>query len=203
MTIRRGCILSAMFLLLAVWGCRTPQSDPTADWRSRLSLRQEGAAKSTKLYQQGMEAYESKDRPKARSLLTEAVTADSRNAHAWVALGVVEMEMDNLFDAAVAFHRAARLQPSRYEPHYNVGLLYESLGRYQRAAEAYESALELAPDQTEVMENLARCYIRSGTKLDRAKELIDRALQKERRPEWREWLERQSLRLASRQGRTP
>jgi len=75
-------------------------------------------------------------------------------------------------------------------------MLYESIGRYEQAAAAYESALERAPGQTELLENLARCYIRGGFQLDRARQLIQEALPKENRPEWREWLERQRLRLA-------
>ena len=193
MTIRLASVLVAT-ALLAAGGCR-PAPPRHEAWRAELARRQADAAKSVELCRQGMEAHERDDLDGARSLLSEAVEVDETNAHAWMALGVTEMDRDNLFEAAAAFDRAGRLEPSRYEPHYNIGLLYETAGRYGRAAEAYEIALQLAPDQNEVLGNLARCYIRSNTQLHRAKELIDRALTTERRPEWLEWLQRQSMRL--------
>ncbi|MEO1236722.1 MAG: hypothetical protein AAFX76_08040, partial [Planctomycetota bacterium] len=48
---------------------------------------------------------------------------------------------------------------------------------------------------TEVRENLARAYVRSGTEPTRALELIRQALRQEDRPAWRRWLELEAIRL--------
>ncbi len=49
--------------------------------------------------------------------------------------------------------------------------------KYSDAESAYTKALDLDPKNADVMNNLAWVYIRTGTKLDRAKELITRALE--------------------------
>ena len=148
-----------------------------------------------KLYRRGLEALEASQLDRAGSCLTDAIGADDRNAHAWMALGVVRFRQDRLFQAASAFDRAARLEPTRHEPHFNIGTVLESAGHHAQAVEAYNTALKLAPNQLEVMENLARCYIHTGTQPQRARELIERCLQTERRPEWRAWLQDQAVRL--------
>jgi Flp pilus assembly protein TadD len=67
----------------------------------------------------------------------------------------------------------------------------------------YQDALKLSPGQLEVMENLARCYVRTNSNRDEAKDLIDRSLLTEQRPQWRQWLSAQSLRLARRKRVSP
>jgi Flp pilus assembly protein TadD len=161
-----------------------------------MRARQEAQEKSLQSYQKGLAAYQAGKFDEARKHLTEAVNQDERNAPAWMVLGAVEFKRENLFEAAHAFHRSARLEPGRYEPPFNLGMIYESAGRHENAIEAYTQALKLAPDQLEVMENLARCYIKTNQHLDKAKDLIDRALLIEQRPDWRQWLERQSQRLS-------
>lgn len=177
-------------------GCPHRRSRPHDNFAAQIAARQEAKDRSIHLYGEGMAAYRANDRDKAYTFLTDAVAVDERNELAWMVLGVLEFERDNLFEAVHAFHRAARLAPLRYEPHFNLGTIYEFIGRYTHAIKAYERALELAPDRVEVMENLARCYIRANENLDKAADLVDRALRVEHRPEWRTWLERQALRLS-------
>ena len=88
--------------------------------------------------------------------------------------------------------------PTRYEPRFNLGSIFESVRHYPRAIEQYEIVLGLAPGQLEVMENLARCYLKANQRLERARELIERALRSEHRPEWIRWLNYQAIRLSSR-----
>ncbi len=85
--------------------------------------------------------------------------------------------------------------PDRYEPHFNIGSVLEALGRYEQAIRSYRRALELAPDQLQTIENLNRCYMRANTHPGESKILMDKALERETRPDWRLWLEEQMLRL--------
>jgi Flp pilus assembly protein TadD len=110
-------------------------------------------------------------------------------------LGLMHYEGGEFYDAAQAFRRASRLRPERYEPHYDIGMVYEAVGHFPQAIREYQAALELAPDQVEVTENLAMCYIACGTDTDEALELVHSALKTETRPEWVEWLTRQEIRL--------
>jgi Flp pilus assembly protein TadD len=178
------------------WGCAGQEANEhTTLAVNELAAREVNRKQSLVLYRQGVAAYEAADVEKAQKLLSDAVSADSRNAYAWMALGVVEYQRDRMFEAAWAFYRAARLEPQRYEPLFNMGTVLESAGRYEKAIEAYEDALKAAPDQVEVMESLARCCVRSNSHLDRVKELMKKALQSEQRPEWRRWLEGQVTKL--------
>ena len=80
----------------------------------------------------------------AADLFQRAVAADENNAAAWMALGGVELRLEGYFEAAEAFHHAARLAPTRYEPHFNLGTVLEAVGRYSDAIKAYEAAPSLA-----------------------------------------------------------
>jgi tetratricopeptide (TPR) repeat protein len=121
-----------------------------------------------------------------------------RNASAWLALGIVEYEKDNLFEAAHAVSQALRLEPGRFEVHYNMGLIYETAVKYSQAIVSYNKALQIAPDEPAVMENLIRCYMKTGQQREEILQLIDRALLLEPRLQWREWLEVQKYRYLQR-----
>lgn len=170
-------------------------------WRARQAIdrqieaRQRKQEESARLYDRGLKAHRDGRLEDAASALQGAVAADARNAGAWMGLGVVAQAQDRRLEAAQAFTRAAALAPSRYEPHYNLGCVFESAGQYGRAIESYEAANRLAPDQPEVLENLARCYIRTHQNLDEASRLVNRAQLFEQRPDWRRWLHTQALRL--------
>ena len=198
--------LSRMMLVLlggclALGSCQNPRSDGPHLAPMDLVPGSGDSAASMASYKQGVEAADAGDLDEAHKQLKVSVAESDRNALAWMELGIIEYERDNLFEAAYAFHRASILEPTRYEPHYNMGIILESVGRYQKAIAAYKRALKLAPDQIEVMENLARCYIRTDTDLDEAQTLIGKARPLERRLEWQEWLETQAQRLEQRKER--
>jgi len=188
-------VIVGMCICVSLSSCQGQSHSSWEATSAALPAGDESETASVDLYRQGVQALQERDLENAHERLKAAVTTDERNAFAWMELGIVEYERDNLLEAAYAFHRAALLEPSRYEPHYNTGMILESVGRYEKAIEAYSKALKLAPGQVEVMENLARCYIKTNTKLDTAEALVKKALPLEHRPEWREWLETQSRRL--------
>ncbi len=195
MMVHRRQVLTAAIAIcasLTMCSCRSPRIVEAREaLAAELAERRAARTQSVALYQEGLEDYQAGDPDKARMHLVDSVEADERNARGWMLLGVIEYENDKLFEAASAFRRAARLEPMRYEPHFNIGAVLEKAGRYEQAIESYETALKLAPDELAVMENLARCYIRTETKLSVAKELIAQALPREARPEWRIWLAEQ------------
>ena len=184
-----------VFVGLCIWTCLCGCQDLRVEARDRvkneLAERNTRRAHSVELCRKAQDACEKHDVPRARVLLNRAVTEDSRNTYAWMALGSLEFDQENMYEAAQAFHQAARLEPTRYEPHFNIGTVLESVGRYSQAINEYEAALKLAPNQVEVMENLARCYIKANVKLDKARELVNRALRSEYRIEWIRWLQQQ------------
>ena len=186
-----SCLLS--FLLFC--SCGSPQKDAQRKLARELELRRENEARSMRLYEQGIGAQKASGARDAKQYFSESLRFDGANVYAWMALGSCRFDEEDYYAAAEAFHQAAKLLPWRYEPHFNLGTVFESVGRFSDAIQAYETALRLQPDQLQTMENLARAYIRANQNPQRAKELVDRALFSEERPQWRRWLQLQSLRL--------
>lgn len=191
----KAALLVLALLAVVMTGCHDPRRAALMELQGELANRQMARQRSAELHTKAREALEAGDIRQARADLFMALEADERNAAAWMTLGRLEYEAENLTEAAQAFHRAARLAPTRYEPRFNLGSVLERAGRYDRAITEYESALKLAPDQVEVMENLARCYIKTRTKLPTARHLIGQALLVESRPDWVRWLKLESDRL--------
>ncbi len=187
---RRICvILCVVCASLIPCSCQRGRSPALKAYNAALSARNETQAKSMQLYQEGMKAHSESKAEEAIQYMREAVEADSQNAQAWMTLGVLEYKRGNVFEAARAFHRTGRIAPTRYEPHFNLGTIFEAVGYYEQAIEEYEIALKLSPNEVEVMENLARCYFRNDTNLEKARKLVRCALRHELRPEWQRWLE--------------
>ncbi len=182
-------------LLVIMCGCKSDQEIAKIAVQEELAARNAARVRSIELCQEGICAYDESDASNAQKYLHEAIAIDDRNAVAWMMIGLIEFEEGRLRESAEAFQRAARLRPTRYEPLFNLGVVFESAGQTILAIEKHERALELAPTQTEVMENLARCYIKTDTNLDKAKNLIATAMNTECRPEWVEWLQRQDRTL--------
>jgi tetratricopeptide (TPR) repeat protein len=172
--------------------------------QSRAALDREIKARETRyaraetLYRGGLKERANKKPDEALEAFKEAVDTDRRHGPAWVALGITYFEGDDLFKAAEAFHAAAKLMPTAYEPRFNLAVTLEAGGKYRKAIDQYEAALRLAPDNPQVMENLALCLVRIDEDPERAESLVRSALVLETRGEWREWLKREARRLAMR-----
>lgn len=176
-------------------GCVTESKQDKELVVQEVVQRQESRQQSLQLYRDALSEYQAGHVQKAHELLRKTVEIDNRNASAWVFLGMLEYEQNELFDAAHAMNEALRLEPRRFEPHYNLGLIYETAGKYTQAISRYEKALEMAPDEPAVMENLVRCYMKIAPEKEKTLTLVNRALLVERRTEWKEWLQRQKSSL--------
>ncbi|MCY2926464.1 MAG: tetratricopeptide repeat protein [Planctomycetota bacterium] len=188
--------LAGVGMCLLLLGCNNVGKAPSVSVGQELANRQAARARSMNSYYQGQAAFDRQDMAAARNLAAMATREDDRNAYAWMLMGAIESEEDNPYKAVQAFSTAAHLAPERYEPHFNIGLVLESVGQYSKAIKKYEAALKLSPDQVDVMENLARCYIQTGANAPRVRELVTRALEAELRPEWVQWLHQQAKLLS-------
>ena len=79
--------------------------------------------------------------------------------------------------AIAAFNRAHELAPNETFPILRLGIIYEGLGRLEEARQQYESVLKIQPDQPIALNNLAFLKADSGTDLDQALTLAQRANQ--------------------------
>jgi tetratricopeptide (TPR) repeat protein len=81
---------------------------------------------------------------------------------AWIDLGRVCAETDDVATARDCFARALELDPGDATAHYNLGVLAQDDGREDDAIASYRRALELDPALAEAHYNLATLFDRSG-----------------------------------------
>jgi tetratricopeptide (TPR) repeat protein len=119
--------------------------------------------------------------------LRDTLSADVRFGPAHHSLGIVYTWQKKLYLAAWEFEYAARLMPDRFEPLNNLGLVYESVGKYDQAKSYYLQAREKSPDNADIIGNLARASFRSGQSVDEMRPLLEDVLAGDSRAEWRQW----------------
>ena len=103
---------------------------------------------------------------KAEAALHRALAADVTHGPAHNTLGKVYYLQDRFYVAAWEFEYATKVMPGRSEPVNNLGMVYEAVGKFDQALEAYEAAFTMDPQNPEVLGNLARCHLRRGDPAD-------------------------------------
>jgi hypothetical protein len=71
------------------------------------------------------------------------------------------------------------------------------VGRRRSAAEQYRAAVELAPEEADYLESLARVRLKLGFPAEETQDLLERALEVETRPAHVEWVQEQLRALGS------
>ena len=82
---------------------------------------------------------------RAEKALLTLLRVDERNARAYSRLGILYAKQHQYDDAIECFEIAQSLQPSASSLH-NVGLIYYETGKMEKAAHAFEQALEIEED---------------------------------------------------------
>ncbi len=116
-----------------------------------------------------------------RKMLEYKMNIDPNNAEYPFQIGYNYMKEGNFDSAAVYFEKAVKLQgPFSAKAAYFLAVINEKQGDTQKAIDSLEQALDLiqSPD---IMNYLAYLYAKEGIKLDKAKELAQKAI--EQRPD--------------------
>jgi tetratricopeptide (TPR) repeat protein len=76
---------------------------------------------------------------------------------------------------------AKATDPSRLDDqfYFQLGATYERMGDYTQASQYFEKCLQLAPDSAEAQNYLGYMWAEHDTKLDKARELIEKAVKAE------------------------
>ncbi|KKM17454.1 hypothetical protein LCGC14_1675600 [marine sediment metagenome] len=135
----------------------------------------------------GAALLEQDELPMAEREFKAALSADLFHGPAHNGLGTVYFRQKKFYLAAWEFQYAAKLMPTRPEPKNNLGLVYEAVAKLDEAAKWYEQALALEGHSVEVVGNLARVYVRKNRRDARTRELLDRIVMEDDRPEWLAW----------------
>jgi Flp pilus assembly protein TadD len=127
------------------------------------------------------------DYDKAEKHLQASLAADVRFGPAHHSLGILYFWQRKLYLAAWEFEYAVRLMPDRFEPLNNLGLVYESAGKYEQAKSFYRLAREKSANEPHVIGNLARASFRNDEPVEQRRPVLEDILATDSRPEWRQW----------------
>ncbi len=123
----------------------------------------------------------------AEKVLTKALEADVMYGPAHNDLGMVYFNQKKLYLAAWEFEYASKLMPNQPEPRNNLGLVFEAAGKIDDAVTAYGNALQIEPDNAQLIGNLARARIRRGDHDPEVRDLLQQLVMKDNRPDWLTW----------------
>jgi Flp pilus assembly protein TadD len=123
----------------------------------------------------------------AEAHLKAALAADITYGPAHNNLGKVYYHQSKLYQAAWEFEYAAKLMPGQPEPRNNLGLVLESVGRLDEAADLYGEAHAMEPGNSQFIGNLARARVQLGDRGPQVRELLSKLIMSDSRPEWVEW----------------
>ena len=192
-------ILSATVLAasLLISACATPgEWEDPQERMNRVQAEQEKRRdEAAKLYSRGAGALSEDKLPEAKRYLLQALELNAYHGAAHNDLGVVYFKEGNFYEAASEFDVASRHLLGRYRPFYNLGMVLEEAGQLRQAADAYQNALKIAPEELAVMENLARTYVKLNSNHRETIELLAKSLLREQDPDWQRWLRLQLFRL--------
>jgi Flp pilus assembly protein TadD len=124
---------------------------------------------------------------KAEEVLKRALAADVMYGPAHNNLGKVYYHTNKLYLAAWEFDYASKLMPNVPEPRNNLGMVYEDAGNFDNAVKKYGEAMQLEPDNFEFIANSARARVLRGDSDDQLRELLQKVVMRDERPEWNDW----------------
>jgi tetratricopeptide (TPR) repeat protein len=114
-----------------------------------------------------------------RSIIAE-FPADMR---AYLALGGIHSRAKDYRSAATLFDEAVvavpATEPDVWNLHYQRGIAYERLKEWETAEPAFRKALELKPNDADVLNYLGYSLIDKGLKLDEAVKMVEKAVELE------------------------
>jgi tetratricopeptide (TPR) repeat protein len=127
-----------VLLLLGAWALYQPQTvdDIVTDLPVKVT------EKLNQLWGIAQDSLQTKKYLRAEKALLTILRIDERNASAYNRLGILYAKQRALNDAIECFEIAQSLEPSASSLH-NVGLIYFETGQHEKAALAFEQALEM------------------------------------------------------------
>ncbi len=99
----------------------------------------------------------------------------ANSADVWLRLGVLQHQLGQKDAALASFQQAGNANPRSEGAFVNQGMLLEEMGRKKEAIQAYNRVLGINPENTIALNNLAYLNAESGSNLDQAMTLAQRA----------------------------
>ena len=153
-----------LIVAIAVWALY--QSQPSSEIDADLPVKV--SEKLGQLWSIAQDSLQTDKYLRAEKALLTILRIDERNASAYNRLGILYAKQRSLADAIECFEIAQSLEPSASSLH-NVGLIYYETGNYEKAALAFEQALEM--DSELPSRHIA--YAKVQEKLGNSKKMIE------------------------------
>ncbi len=110
----------------------------------------------------------------AMALLDALIAEDPKVADAYMLRGIARMRDSLVYAAVKDLNTATQLKPSA-DAYFNLGNALHQAGHYDRAMTAYRAALELKPEDPEVLTNMGAALVAAG-RVDEGYPILERAL---------------------------
>jgi tetratricopeptide (TPR) repeat protein len=113
--------------------------------------------------------------------LNALAAADTARPDALIVVGQILRAKENYVDSADAYTRALARIPTidarHWALYYARGIAYERAKQWPKAEADFLKALDLQPEQPDVMNYLAYSWVEQGLNFDRARTMLERAVQ--------------------------
>ncbi|MBX3576045.1 MAG: tetratricopeptide repeat protein [Rhizobiaceae bacterium] len=167
-------------VLLQLAGVAEVQEDPAEAIALYERIPASSPLKRLSELQLGLNLADLDRKDEAVQHLTALLEAAPDDMRAYLALGGVYASQENYREAAKVYDRAADLLPSPVRANWNIfyqrGIAYERLKEWPKAEPNFRKALELYPDQPQVLNYLGYSWVDMNMNLDEGLELIRRAV---------------------------
>jgi len=176
-----------MAMILGIAGCQSPAADSVTGYETVAGEGIHDTETARKHNALGLKALDEDDLEKAEQSFKHALEADVMFGPAHNNLGKVYFTRKLYYKAAWEYQYAIKLMPHHPEPKYNLGLVYESVGKIDEAVDLYSEARDLEPDNPILIGNIARARVKRGDKGIEIRDLLTELLLKDTRPDWLIW----------------
>ncbi|MCB1429916.1 MAG: tetratricopeptide repeat protein [Nitratireductor sp.] len=122
-----------------------------------------------------------KENDKAEKMLRDLIAEDPEDLIAYSTLGGVLSQQEkyreaaDVYDSAIA--RIADPQPYQWNLFYRRAIAYERLKEWDKAEPSFKKAIELSPNQADVLNYLGYSWVDMGINLDEGMDLIRKAVE--------------------------
>jgi tetratricopeptide (TPR) repeat protein len=120
-----------------------------------------------------------KEYGKAVKTLRRVVELNPNNPYSYYLLGLAYLDSGDYGRAQKNLEKVLELKPEFYEVHFNLGVMYDTNGKFDKAVPELEKAILINPNFASALNYLGYSFADRGINLDRAEELIHRALKEE------------------------
>lgn len=116
------------------------------------------------------------DLQEAEELLERAITLDPENTEYLIELASLFQKRNRLPDALMMYEKVREMEPDNMINHMNIGVVSMQLKQFTNAEKAFQTAITLAPTFSGGYRELARLYLKTGTKFPEALKIAEKAV---------------------------